>query len=127
MFAAAPAALSVGHRSQRFSIFDHCRPNWTGNGSGEVENKAINLSCRAFVEFRLRDASTAATHYESCDTVRVRAVVWRWLRDLVEDASVLLSHLRQSQMQLLFRGRRGRLEGIVQPSPPVAMYKQLLT
>ena len=25
----------------------HCRPNWTGNGSGDVENKAINLSFRA--------------------------------------------------------------------------------
>ena len=51
----------------------------------------------------------------------------RWLHDLVDDASVLLSHLGQSQLQLLFRGRRGRLEGIVQPSPQVAMHKQLLT
>jgi len=24
---------------------DHCRPNWTGNRSGKVENKGIDLSC----------------------------------------------------------------------------------
>jgi hypothetical protein len=22
----------------------HCRPNWTGNGSGDVENKVVDLS-----------------------------------------------------------------------------------
>ena len=26
---------------------NHCRPNWTGNRSGKVENKGIDLSCRA--------------------------------------------------------------------------------
>jgi hypothetical protein len=50
----------------------------------------------------------------------------RLLHDLVDDASVLLSHLGQSQFQLLFRRWRGRLEGVVQPSPQVAMHKQLL-
>ena len=51
---------------------------------------------------------------------------WRWLHDFVDDASVLLSRLGQSEFQLLFWRWRGRLEGIVQPSPQVAMDKQLL-
>jgi hypothetical protein len=32
--------------TQIIKNLDHCRPNWTGNGSGDVESKAINLACR---------------------------------------------------------------------------------
>ena len=32
-------------RKSSFSINYHCRPNWTGNRSGKVENKGIDLSC----------------------------------------------------------------------------------
>ena len=28
-----------------YDMLAHCRPNWTGNRSGKVENKGIDLSC----------------------------------------------------------------------------------
>jgi hypothetical protein len=49
----SPATLHGGYGSGTTGLINsstdpnaiHCRPNWTGKGTGGVENKVVDLSC----------------------------------------------------------------------------------
>jgi hypothetical protein len=38
------STIAAYYEGQLNGIYNHCRPNWTGNGSGDVENKVVDLS-----------------------------------------------------------------------------------